>query len=657
MSNTSMNSHAPLTFDPAEEKKKLRKCITKLIEENNIALLYKFRNVLDTVHKTGKTVRVTIQKEPIVVSPETLPPDEDFELMESILSKHTEIITQNPESAETPMLANADLSELWMGTLPKPNELKIENQKILIMPKLDGISCGIKFVRNADNDIVIYKAITRQNVDITNKVKHLFTVSTQNILTNLNRFYGANPEQIVTKQQVRALQAPEKQTPGQTETTQSTTEKQKTEKSDVVITPSIDKFRGFKSLNVRGELVIRNKSLTQSAPAAYISGKINGGMEVFEAAAQTIVFVPYEIMRYQNMEDNIERPTQFESLKFFNSIKSLMFKTKSTMLKSVGDYVLNDLFQPIFTTIKTELPFPLDGVVYCSPEWQYPFTKSDTLPSVYGKYAWKPSSEAHANIVSFGYNINRASAIGLEITYTPFILNDKTYKRSKTSISQIITLMNIPTEAIPKNVTVAALNEMITSPGIGIGCNALIKLAGDISPYLLDYEMPVDKSSYTQFKLPEQCPFCKSPTKISITKTATTLKCTNSTCSGIMIQCYKNFLQKLKIAGIAEGKLLKLTNPPNELNIKSIQKAYKPDIIDIIKNSQTSLFLQALGIAGGDKALQTCLTKMKADPTNGVVAANLSKNILLSVAQNLDDIHSIWGSSKDALIHDVLHSL
>lgn len=482
-------------------KKEVCKTIEKAIKENDIETLSILKNALDEVHSTGKTV--TLTKPKLTLTPENLPPDEDYESICKILRTPLYI------APSIPNVKMSWLPELWMGSFPKPDDIKLCDNGVM-MPKFDGVSAGLKFVKNADNEIVLQLAQTRGvRADITSKMKLL----------------------------VDSLQL------------------------------KLNLYEGFKditdlSICIRGEVVLKDKGLTQSAPAPYIAGKINGSQEVFEEAVNTMEFIPYEIMRLTKYKEHI-RVTQKECFDLLKSMNQLKFEPIY-----MKEYNLREV-QNAFDVYSKELKEPLDGIVYCSENWTYPITEAETHPSVYGKWAWKPSKEEESVVKDFEYSIGRDGKIEIMMIYDEITIDNKKYSRAKVSISRLLAL-----------------------DGIGIGSKIIVRLANGISPFISDFESDDETEKY---ELPKKCPFCNKSLKLT-QGVNVTLKCQNKNCPEILLQKYKNFLKVMGFKGVAEKRIRSL----DELNFKNIVDEYieDDDFRDGINNASVSLLFQALGCGG-----------------------------------------------------------
>lgn len=448
----------------------------------------------------------------------------------------------------------AKLSDLWMGSIPKLMDVKAIPNAI-IMPKFDGCSCGVKYVRSNEGIFEPVKATTRgidtshkqQNTDILDKYVTVGTSLTAALNDEL--------------------------------------------KSDDPYTFSNGlTLANIYSLTIRGEIVALDKAQVTTAAAPYVAGKINGGMQVWKAALANICFIPYEIMRMQLDDPTYNRlklepddeetllrppmpmssdapayilraqsnkidptllvgidytPSQTETIELLDRLGQITYDTFDSIdLKS--DQASLDLILEFFQHYQNELAQPVDGVVYCGSEWRYPQVKSESTTSSYTKYAWKPTSESTTKLTGVIYNISRDGKIGLETTYDPIRMNGKTFTRCKTA----------PTR----------MNKLA---GIGIGSVITIELCKDINPQIKEFE---EDPNIEPYQFPTKCPFCnhaitRRDGKSKAEAGKVILTCTNKGCLEQLIQKYKFFLGQLKIKGVAEGKLRKLGKKMNLRNI------------------------------------------------------------------------------------------
>lgn len=522
-------------------KASIKQAIKKAITENNIAQLEKLKKAFDEVHDGKEEVKVGR----LTITPMNLPEDAEYENICKILQRPLMI---------APSIPNAKMSllpDLWMGSLQKPSSLKICKDGIMI-PKFDGVSAGAKFVRNADNEIVLQLAQTRGiKANITSKL----TLLTTDLCKALNEYKP---------------------------------------------------FKGIPDfmICIRGEIVLKDKTLTESAPAPYVSGKINGYEDVFKAAVDTMEFVPYEVMRLTKYGEKI-RITQRECFDLLRELNQLKFEPKP----------FTEDVRGVFDAFCNELKEPLDGVVYCSLDWAYPITEAETMPAVYGKWAWKPSEEAESTLTGFEYSLSRDGKLEPMATYEEITIGGKKYSRAKIAIGRIISLS-----------------------GIGIGSKITVRLSNGISPFIADFEPP---SSGIVYEIPTECPACGS--KLILTKGVnTTLKCTNTkSCPAIKLQKYKYFLKTLNVKGIADKKLQSL----KRLNFSQIISKYisSKELLKCVMKSDVKTLFQAIGY-GGKKTVEKMLKSNELED----ISAEYVENCISDVSEVLEKI-----SDGDEFIDDV----
>jgi len=537
--------------------------IPKAIEIVDIEKLYAYKNICDKLHN-GETVKG--------YSIEDLPNDELYEdMLQMIRQGEKGVIRLNDTGKKNADYVRKDtghtiaagvkftqgFSELWMGSVPKKS--REINGDIMYIPKFDGVSCGIKIVRNSKMELDT--AITRGS-DV-----------------------GSNRRNTDVKEKVIMLL------------------------SDII--NKLELMNEIDQINIRGEIVLKDKNITTSPPAAVVAGKVNGGMDVWNDFVDNIEFVPIEVMRIVS-KGKILRPTQLESQELFKKLGtySNYIISESTDESTSGkstDESINE--KNIYENFLISSKYPIDGYVYCSTSWQYPHCKAETMESTYGKYAWKPTSKTTTTLRQIEYNIARDGKINMECIYDKVNINGKNYSRAKTAIKQIRLL-----------------------DGMGIGSTITVKLMGDISPMIVEFE---ENPSIEKYQIIKQCPWCNS----KLVLLTSTLKCNNSSCPEIIRQKMKHFLKVIDVKGIAEKKLAALTN----VNLFEIEKKYIKDdsLRTKIMNIQTDNFFVALGY-GGVKQVNKFLSNTP-----------LKNKDLLSVMRNYDEILELMKLDKDEFVNEI----
>ena len=491
---------------------KIEGIIGSIIATSNIERAIKLRDACDMVHSSGETVNF----ENIDITPDSLPKDDIYEELNKLIKMHQSLLTKldigtnkgyhNKKTKvfkEARTVEVALLSDFWMGSIIKKDQYLTPNVKVVVMPKLDGCSCCVRFTKNESEKFELEASTTRgvkkgfetRSTNLNDKVIDLIG----DLIDNLNKGFT-----------IRGIKS--------TEITQIT---------------------------FRGEIVIKDKTKITSAAAPYVAGKINGGSEVWEKAKDNLEYVPYETTRvYYHDSGKIKdfTPTQTET---FEILKSLNF-LKIPVLHYSGDKL--DDIKAMFEKLDSEITHPIDGVVYCSEDWQYPRSETDTMDSVYGKYAWKPSSEIKTSITEIHYNITRTGQLGLEVLFEPVENNGKTWARSKTAISR-----------------------MLGFPDIGIGSNVSIKIMNEMSAQIVEAEAA--EIVKNRWVCPKVCPFCGAKTELKKSGQTVVLRCTNASCRAINSMKIETYLKTLNIKGFGPKSIESLPNGfiselPAKLNIK-----------------------------------------------------------------------------------------
>lgn len=530
------------------------------------------------------------------------------------------------------------IPELWMGSIPKyQNIRKIDDA--IIMPKFDGCSCGVKYVRNVDGIFEVEKATSR---GISTAHKEQSSDITAKFLTICDSLTEALNNELQSTEPF-------------------------TFNNGLILS-------NIRTITFRGEIVAANKDELTNAAAPYIAGKVNGGMKVWEEALDNITFIPFEIMDMiisdetskrihkstepkddndaktksetlkpavhsltstisesynQSISNKIQSnsirgihysPRQIDTFNFFEHIGQLKFETFNDIALDDDDMSFESV-KEYYHYFNESCQSPIDGVVYCSAEWTYPQTKEETTVTAYTKYAWKPCSEATTILRDVNYTIKRNGKIECILNYDPVVMNRKTYKQCKT----------VPTH----------LQKLY---GIGIGSIITVELRDDIMPYVSSFESndSVDENDdkvVQPYSFPTKCPFCDCDLEKTIKKDTVTIRCANLHCTEQLIQKYKYFMTQLGIKGIAEGKLRKTDELTLEEIIRKHMKGDCNKVVTALCKITARKFL--LGVGFGIMSQIT-----KATPT-------LSSNDLL--VDNVEVIEKLLKDQyDDPFIADVM---
>lgn len=577
------------------KKQTLSDLIKIAITQNDFEQLLKLKDICNEMHQNGKPYQN--------YNPEDLPTDTLYEeLTRKITDMSKAIATQMNKgipssdyvrdghviSTSTKYIRRDNaISDVWMGSVVKRLDIPIIKDAIL-MPKFDGCSCCARFSR-VDDKFILDCAVTRGQ-EVGNEIrksdiKNKFLDISSHILTTLN------------------------------------------ENTTSLITPSLS-ISDIKTITFRGEIVLTDKSVAP-VPASYIAGKINGGQEVWDNALENIIYIPFEITRIITSTDETIIPTQNESIQFFTHNDlfpvSAIYKDLSKMTPAS--------FERLFEKIQKSIPYPIDGIVYCSREWTYPQDKSQTTDATYGKYAWKPSSEVTTKLEKIQYNISRDGKLGAILHFSPTEINGKKYKQAKCSIS-----------SLRNELSGISLNDPIT-----------VKLCHDITPHVESYTS-YQSSQTKAIKLPTKCPFCDS-TLIAQSKGTKspihTLTCTNLYCPERRYICFKNLFKTLHIQGVAEKRIKAIPN----FNIELLDETYHINFFDKCNSTTLEQFLTGCGLASAPKvkkmineynSIQThaaqklCLTASPTSQINKLMTyldfAEIDDSFILEICQYLHTI-------------------
>lgn len=612
--STDVDTHASTVVDTPTSPDSLTSRIQIAIATKDTAALYSYKDICDRLHAGVSPVQsYTI---------EYLPPDSIYEQMiQTIkqLQSFIEAITargmQNATITKDGKQVNNNkispsilLPELWMGSLPKRPDI-IGYESAILLPKFDGCSCGVKYERELE--LRPTKASTRGQ-------DAAFHKQTSNIL---EKYLS------ISKPITDALNSDE----AAAFTFNADASGEQAGLFDTSVNEPLP-FEFVHSLQLRGEIVIKDKSRITSAPAAYVAGKLNGGIEVWNKSVDTVEFQPYEIMKLtfklptttvvstksNPLDEDPTRlvdyvPRQGEVIEFFQLIGLIPY---APMYDNLAVENSINIVVDYYHRLLESIPQPIDGVVYCSVDWTYPQTKDKKTDANYDKYAWKPQSELTSVLRSVDYSIARDGKIGLILNYDPVEINGKKYARAKTAPTRMVGALD----------------------GIAIGDVITVELCNDISPQVKCF---VENVALPKYALPAKCPFCGSKVKKNSSKTSTTITCTNKNCSEIMIQKFINFLKIAGVKGIAEAKLKKLVKD-DELSLFKIHENYAKgnELIDAIKAMTLTKYLGSIGFGSNKKISDYCA----ANDMNGMNPIDLY----------IEQLDAIDTKMSDTFVHDVI---
>ena len=309
-----------------------------------------------------------------------------------------------------------EISDMYMGkdTIIKSPTVDITNQKVICMPKYDGVSCMVRFRREGER-LIIDQAETRgQDVGVTHKS---------------------------TDMKDRMKQLLDKM-------------------------PWIDRLNALKcdSITIRGEIVLARK--IEAVPAPYVAGKINSKSPILDPD-DVMCFKMFEISRF-SVDGKSSTPSQENACRILQTIDSSLVYT---MMELNADTVKNTEQMLELYHRWEDLSSPIDGVVYCDPSWHYP-TSADVASGVnYGKYAMKPCEFAVSIFKDIEYTIAKDGKLNPIIHFDDVHLFQKTYRKSKSVISNMVTFLDqgigpgstiqikFPAKMIPMVVAVVSRSE------------------------------------------------------------------------------------------------------------------------------------------------------------------------------------------------------
>jgi NAD-dependent DNA ligase len=223
------------------------------------------------------------------------------------------------------------------------------------------------------------------------------------------------------------------------------------------------------------------------------------------------------------------------------------------------------LFDSSFNDEVTET---IDGVVYCSQSWLYPYDKTDNGKTNYGKYAWKPSNESSTTITSIVETRTKDGFIEFSVFYESVFMEGKNWVKCRI----------VPT----------SINRFIDK--FGIGSTVTIILRDNISPYIKECEIPAD-GPFEPWNFPTHCSSCGTELVSESKKDSFRIRCPNDRCNATMVKLCADACKQMKIAKCAD-KTIEAFFTKNRIEHYSIYDllthARSPAILQFRRNMQTT---------------------------------------------------------------------
>lgn len=460
---------------------KLTEEIKIAIAHNDVDKIIKLINICDTLHRGMCCENYEIEDIPSDNVYEEL--KHKYEQLISVGKISQQLLAETVYSSYYKAKPKKKLSEFYMDkdAIEKSNYAisKIFGNDIIVMPKYDGVSCCIKFERK-DDRFVITKARTRgvdvglinNNTDMTERICQIIYSDNCSWIKKFNS---------LTKQ--------------------------------------------FKSITVRGEIVLVKKLPTPSAP--YVAGKINSKFENIDPE-KVIGFKMFELTRCEDDEHEYVL-SQSKVCKTFRKIdESLVYEI---IHLNNNQEINNRKLLEIYDKWNRELSSPIDGIVYCKTDWKYPLFKEETGVN-YNKFALKPYESLTSKLTDIVYNIGKDGRLVPIINFEEVVTNYRKYKQAKSTIGNI--------------------RKMILNKNLSIGSIINISFPGNI-PFIDDC-VENDKSDKL-ITIPTKCPFCSSELESIMRKDTVILECNNIMCPGILTKRVLQLMKNIKAKGIGESKI------------------------------------------------------------------------------------------------------
>ena len=288
---------------------------------------------------------------------------------------------------------NKDFSNLIfpMGSVNKNDKIDL-SENVIITPKFDGVSIGMILRKNEntfkDNEFVVDFATTRQSKICTLEIKELLKS------VNISKMF---PKDILSECLLSEI----------------------------------------KSIKVRGELVLRTKS-KNIVSAATASGWLKRGIDGIKNHSSELRIIAYEIAELETSSKKFQLE-QRQALRFLNQMFanyedcSLNFGSPWSIVD--GNQLTEDPYK--FYEIFSKDEVPLDGIVYCKPDWIYPLDESKFNKVAYGKNAWKPSPMFESFVSGLQTTISGNGKYSFCLEFLPLNIEGKNYSKAKIQYYEI----------------------------------------------------------------------------------------------------------------------------------------------------------------------------------------------------------------------------
>lgn len=571
---------------------KLELELISAINDEDIEELQRILNICDMLHKGIAKIEYYTEKD----LPSDMKYEEGIEKLKSLLQldllvngKTVSLNEYNPNYTIVSATDRGKITKeelLYMdGIELKPDIPELED--VILMPKFDGCSIGTELLFS-NNSVNISKAHTRGSDDLTgcrnfkDKTDYINIVSS-NMVKRINKILSSN-KSLKMKLNYKDVSLQGNYNPP--------------------LSTKIDLHK-LDCLIIRGEFVSNNKNNCKldglpETQVGLAAGAINSKADNFEKYKDYVCYIPFEIALvrvYDEEEDKLKEfvPTQLSALRILKKLQMIDYPVY------IEDSI-NEAYdmEKLLVDMEKIIDQPLDGVVYCKTNWTYPLNKNENGKHVdYGKYKWKRHNVKQTKILSVEYSIGKTGNITPSIIFETVNMNNKNYKRSKTTFNKLEEYNN---ECLKYDKVF----------GQGLVCN--VELKADINPFI-EKVFPSVSKNIIPIELISTCPYCGEKLtkndKITNKNRVITLSCENDKCSGVVSQKIKEFLKLIQYKGCGDKTIL---NIKDLITFEQIyNKNIKHEIFDnIIKSLSTGNLIIALSLCD-KKHLNNLLSPYKID--------------------------------------------
>lgn len=384
------------------------------------------------------------------------------------------------------------------------------------------------------------------------------------------------------------------------------------------VIPSIPKhINYYEDLVVDGEVICTYENFKKfdqeySNPRNFAAGSIRL-LDSTECAKRGLKFIAWDVIQgleYHISHKNPETGIRTEKVFYTTEQKNYLLSQKINDLRKLGFTTvpliltddsrvesLADLSSVLVIAAK-DFSYPIDGLVFKFNNVAYGAKLGETAHHFKNAIAYKFYDEEYeTELLNIEWQVGRKGQLTPVAIFKPVQCDDAELTRASLHNLSMMKETLGPLPYLHQPIWVARMNMII--------------------PQITRAESITEQGDQVIFTPPASCPVCGEPLSVSVNDTVETLYCTNSKCTGSLLQRLDHFCSKkgLDIKGLSESTLEKLMDwgwvssisdifklnthrfewiNKDGFGEKSVQKILS--VIDQARNCELWQFISALGI-------------------------------------------------------------